>query len=155
VRTLIALTLVVWFACSDAIQACCGAYDYCSKDEEVTAAFRAVSPVPPEEGPFLRDWMLVGVEEFIEIGAARNDKSPSKNDSDSEVCEVFSGMWSSPPYGGKGTLISGCHYAYYVPPSTIPPFDPAWLTDTVWPHTRAHLTGEFERLLKESRCRAL
>jgi hypothetical protein len=147
---LIALTLVSWIACPDAALACCGTYDpFHVKDEEVQIW---TPPELKEEGVFRHSWMLKGVDEFTAISASGKDKNTPKSDVARDVTELFADMWSSPPFGGKGIWVTEAHFPYCTLPSTLPPFDIGWLTDAVWPRTRSHLTGEFDRSVRGESC---
>lgn len=148
-RTLIAITLVSWIACSAEIRACCGS-SY-TRDDEGIYAFLTNSPVPREEGVFRNDWMLAGIEEFTAICATGVDKSSPKSDSGVDMHNQFyADMWTTPPGDGQSIVVDGCCNSYFLPPSvirtpivsaSIPPFDSAWLTDAVWPRTKIFLVG--------------
>jgi hypothetical protein len=156
VRTLIALTFVSWIACPAAIFACCSSHH--EKNDETVYLDLTPSPVPSEEGAFHHDWMLAGVEEFTWIRSTGEDKASSKSENASDVRDqLYAGMWSSLRSDTQRVLVQGCwggtYYLYLSPPiipsptilpPTIPPFDSGWLTEVVWPRTRAHLNGEFD-----------
>jgi hypothetical protein len=95
-----------------------------------------------EEGPFTFNWDISGVEETIETFASYTGIRPRKKSELPPINrqELFAGMWTKPSYSRKRNLSSGWFISSPLP-SMLPPFNPRWLVEDMWPLTRCYLDG--------------
>jgi hypothetical protein len=107
------------------------------------------APDPPRElGPFIPRWTIQGVEQSIETlnryTGARRQREIVAPAIDHEP--IIAGMWT-PEHWIRTS--DGHTYRQFGAPSNLPPFNPRWLTDDLWPLTQS-LFGDDSGPLKRS-----
>jgi hypothetical protein len=110
---------------------------------DLASAASATIGVPDptdEQSPFTFNWDISGVEETIETFASYTG-IPRRKKSDLPPIdrrELFGGMWTKPSYSRSPNISSGWYIRSPLP-SMLPPFNPRWLVEDLWPLTRCYL----------------
>jgi hypothetical protein len=146
-RVFATLALVSVAACSSAFAVDQGVELQLSFGDSTAADFKVPESLR-ELGPFTQCWTIQGVEQSIEIfnyctGRPHRQKSAVP---EIERQEMFAGMWTPVRWMEAS---DGRTFRRSRAPSSLPPFNPHWLKDDLWPLTQSFF-GDDSGPLKRS-----